>query len=169
MNTRPQRHAAREHGIMLIEMLVYIALFVVVVGCATMMFNHYWDNAESLRRNGDDIARALDVGERWRADVRGAAGAVELTVANGAEQCRIPAATGEVTYTFANGEIRRQAGAAAPDTLWLSNVKSSQMQSDARAGVAAWRWELELKSGRGDPRLHPLFTFECAAGSAAIP
>jgi hypothetical protein len=145
-----------------------MALFVVVVGCATRTFYDCWDNTTALRRNADDIARALDVGERWRADVRGARGAAELTATNGAEQFRVPALAGEVTYTFAKGEIRRQAGSTAPNTLWLSNVKSSQMQSDARGRVAAWRWELELKSARREPRLRPLFTFECAAGTATV-
>lgn len=165
MNTIPKRRAAREHGLTLIEMLVYIAVFVVVVGCATITFFDCWDNTKTLRRDADDIARALDIGERWRADVRGATGAVELTATSGAEKFRIPALAGEVTYTFANGEIRRQAGSTAPHTLWLSNVESSQMQSDARGSVAAWRWELELKSTRAERRVRPLFTFECATAT----
>jgi hypothetical protein len=81
---------------------------------------------------------------------------------------RVPARAGETTYTFANGEIRRQAGAAAPDKLWLGNVKSSRMQSEPRGRVVAWRWELELKTSRGKPQVRPLFTFECAAGAAII-
>jgi prepilin-type N-terminal cleavage/methylation domain-containing protein len=166
MNTRPQRRSAGEHGFTLIELLVYMAVFVVVVGCATKTFYDCWDNTKALRRNADEIARALDVGERWRADVREATGAARLKVTNGAEQFRIAGVAGEVTYTFANGEIRRQAGATAPNSLWLSNIKSSQMRSDARGHVSAWRWELELISGRRQPRLRPLFTFECAAPSA---
>ncbi|HUD83129.1 MAG TPA: prepilin-type N-terminal cleavage/methylation domain-containing protein [Candidatus Saccharimonadales bacterium] len=166
MNIHPKCSVVREHGFTLIEMLVYMAVFVVVVGCATGTFYDCWDNTKALRRNADDIARALDIGERWRADVRGATGAVQLTVTNGAEQFRVPALAGEVTYTFANGEIRRQAGSTAPNTLWLSNVKSSQMESDARGRVAAWRWELELQSARREARLRPLFTFECPAGAA---
>jgi Tfp pilus assembly protein FimT len=168
MNIRPTRPAARHPAFTLIEVLVYMALFVVVVGCATRTFFDCCDNAKHLRRNADDIARALDIGERWRADVRGATGPVQLTAGDGAEQFRIPALSGEVTYTFSNGEIRRQAGATVLSTLWLSNVKSSQMQSDMRGRVAAWRWELELKSVRGEPRMRPLFTFECATGTGTI-
>jgi Tfp pilus assembly protein FimT len=162
------RRAAREPGITLMEVLVYMALFVVVVGGATRTFYECWDGTKTLRRNADDVARALDLGERWRADVRGATGPLQVTATSGAGQCRIPAAAGEVIYTFADGEIRRQA-AAAPNTLWLSNVKSSQMQSEARGRAAAWRWELELKTARREARLRPLFTFECAAGAATIP
>jgi hypothetical protein len=164
MNILPKRRVARAPGFTLLEMLVYMAVFVVVVGCATMTFYDCWDGAKSLRRSADDVARALDIGERWRADVRAAAGPVQLA----AGQFRIPARAGDVIYTFANGEIRRQAGATAPNTLWLSNVESSQMQSDPRGRVAAWRWELELKPARRKARARPLFTFECAAGSATV-
>ncbi len=162
MNTRPNRRARRQQGISLIEMIVYMALFVVVVGCATKTFFDCMDNTRALRRSADDVARALEIGERWRADVRGAVGAVQLTVNDSMEQLRIPAPAGEVTYTFANGEVRRRASLTAPNTLWLSGVKSSQMQSDARGRVAAWRWELELKPARKEALVRPLFTFESA-------
>ena len=161
------RYAARARGYLLIEMMAYIALFVVVVGFAFKAFYDCWDNAKALRRNGDDIALVLNLGEQWRSEIRKAAGAVQLTDANGTEQLRIPSPAGGITYTFANGEIHRQANATAPDKLWLGNVKSSRMQSDARGPVTAWRWELELKSTRRDPSVRPLFTFECAAGTAA--
>jgi Tfp pilus assembly protein FimT len=167
MNIDRQRYITRAGGTTLIEVLVYMALFVVVVGFAVAAFFGCWDNTKKLRRDADDVARALDIGERWRADVRGATGAVELTAANGTEQFRIPAAAGDITYTSANGEIHRQAGSSGPETLWLANVKSSQMQSEARGSVAAWRWELELKSARREARTRPLFTFESAAGKGA--
>jgi hypothetical protein len=136
-----------------------MAVFLVVVGCATMTFYNCWDRTKTLRRNADDIARALDVGERWRADIREAKGPIQLTT--GQFQA------GEVIYTFANGEIRRRSEANGPDTLWLSNVKSSQIQPDARARTG-WRWELELKPTRREARLRPLFTFESVAGTAPV-
>jgi len=165
MNTRQKRRNAQCHGISLIEVLVYMAIFVLVVGFAVAACFECWDNTKALRRDADDVARALDIGERWRADVRGATGVVEMTAANGLEQLRIPAAAGDITYTCANGELRRQAGSSGPNTLWLSNVKSSEMQSGARGNIAAWRWELELKSARRDPQMRPLFTFEAAAST----
>jgi Tfp pilus assembly protein FimT len=166
---RRNPNPARQRGTTLLELLVYLVLFAVVVGAAVKTFSECWDNTKSLRRNADDLARALDIGERWRADVRAANGPIQTTILNGAEQLRIPAASGEIVYTFSRGELRRQAGATAPNTLWLSNVKSSRMESDLRGSVTAWRWELELKSARREPRLRPLFTFAGAAGTAATP
>jgi len=167
MNTHPTGCARRESAFTLLEMIVYMVLFVIVVGCATKTFYECWDNSKALRKSADDIARALEIGERWRADIRGATGAVKLTSTDGSEQVRIPEPAGEVIYTFANGELRRQAGSTAPGTLWLSGVKSSRMQSEARGSVAAWRWELELKSTRKQPLMRPLFSFETAAGATA--
>jgi hypothetical protein len=144
-------------------MIVYMALLTVVLGSALATFYDAWDNHRALDRNADDVARALDIGERWRGDIRAATGPVSVVVADGAVHCHIPASQGEVTYTIANGQVRRQAGAAAPPSLWLASVKSSQMDSEPRGGVTAWRWELELKTERRDARFRPLFTFESAA------
>jgi type II secretory pathway pseudopilin PulG len=152
-------------GWSLMELLVYMAIFVIVVGCATATFFKSWDYSKSLRANADDIARAIDVGERWRADVRSASSSI--LPASGGELLRIPCASGEVLYSFTNGEIRRAAGQNSPETIWLRNAKSSQMQSEMRGGIAVWRWELELKSEKGDTRVRPLFSFEAVAGNGA--
>jgi len=44
--------------------------------------------------------------------------------------------------------------------LLLSKVNSSQMQSDPRGLVAAWRWELQLNERRRETRLPLVFTVE---------
>lgn len=169
MNIPPTRPAARARGFTLIELLVYIALFAVVVGTAYMTFYECMSNSKALRRNADDIVRALSIGDQWRADIRAATGLIQLTNAPGAEQLRIPAAAGEIVYTLANGELRRRVGEAASNPVWLSNVKSSEMQSEWRGRVPVWRWELELKSVRKEARMRPLFTFESVAGTANLP
>jgi Tfp pilus assembly protein FimT len=170
MNISRHRPAASAPGFTLLEVLVYLAVLVVVVGCASMTCFECWHSSKSIRQSADDVARALDVGEHWRSDIRGATGPVRVTAAGPTEECRVPTAKGEVVYTFANGEIRRQTSPAAPNELWLSNVKSSQMQSDTRGHVLAWRWELELKPKRREAQLRPLFTFEaCMPGSEAHP
>ena len=93
-------------------------------------------------------------------------GPVQLTQADGGEQLLIPSAAGPIIYTFAKGELRRQTSFPAATNLLLSNIQSSQMQSNPRQRVTAWTWELELKPTRKDARVRPLFTFETVAGPA---
>jgi hypothetical protein len=166
MKTRPQRPATRRHGWFLIECLVYIAVLAVVVAVAMSGFYHCWDSSKAVRRDADDIIRVLHAGEQWRADVRAAKGAVQLSRADGVEKLLIPSAAGPVTYTFASGEVRRQTPSPAATNLLLSNLESSRMQSEPRQRVTAWTWELELKPTRKDARVRPLFTFETVAGPA---
>jgi len=151
-------------GFTIIECIAYIALLAVVLGFATSLFFQCWDDSKALRRDADDIVRVLHAGDQWRADLRAATGPVRLTDAEGAEKIRIPAAIGEIIYTFSKGELHRQTVADSVDRVWLSNVKSSRMQSDPRQDIDAWRWELELKTVKKTARWRPLFTFETVAG-----
>lgn len=162
---RSRPSCLRKDGFTLIECLVYIGLLAVVLGFAMQIFFHCWDDNKALRRNAEDIVRALRAGDQWRADVRAASGTVQLTAANGAEQLHIPSSSGDIIYTFSDGKIRRQTGSL--DEVWLPAVASSQMKADARQNVPAWKWELELKPSRKESRMHPLFTFEAVAGGVS--
>ena len=57
-------------GYSLIECLVYIAVLAVVLNLSFVAYYRYDQHTHSLRRNADDITRALRAGERWREDVR---------------------------------------------------------------------------------------------------
>ena len=149
-------------GIMLIECLVYIAVFTVVVGLGMATFYLYWDNSKALRYATDDITAALRTGERWRADVRSATGEITVETTSAGEYLRIPHGTNQVIYRFNAGEIRRQSTSTGFAEPMLTSVKMSQMVMDRRGPVNAWRWELELKPRRNETRLPLQFTFEAA-------
>jgi hypothetical protein len=149
-------------GIMLIECLVYIAVFTVIVGLGLATFYLCWDNSKALRYATDDITAALRTGERWRADIRSATGEITVETTAAGELLRIPHGTNEVLYRFNAGEIRRQSAPSGFAEPMLTAVKSSQMVMDRRGPVNAWRWELELKPRRPETRLPLLFTFEAA-------
>jgi Tfp pilus assembly protein PilE len=164
----PVRH---RQGVTLIECLLYIAVLGVLLNVAIIGFNRCWDNSKHLRRNAEDIVRALKAGEQWRADIRAATGAIQITELKATEQAVIPQHGGNVTYTvsYPLGEVRRQAGANGPATLVLSRLKSSLMQADPRALVTAWRWEVELVSIQKKPGITPLFTFEAVPTQPSAP
>ncbi len=158
-NILSRRHKA---GIMLIECMVYMVVFVMLLGVATGTFIICWDGFRALIGTTDDIGNALRAGERWRADVRGATGTIDVKTTPSGEVIKIPEGSTETLYIFSSGEIRRQAGLETLPRLILPEVKSSEMTSETRSGVTAWRWELQLPELRKGPHLPMLFTFEAA-------
>lgn len=153
---------ARISGYMMMECLVYIGLLFVVLGGGYAAMYHCIDNALVLRRNADDIAAALDAGERWRADVR-AAGQLELLENSSTNQVlRFHGERDEVTYRFSDNTLSRQVG-QGPWTRLLTDIKASSMTPELREAITAWRWELELQpraKGRVKASyVRPLFSF----------
>ena len=156
-------------GVTLLECLVYVSVVTVVLGIGMATFWRAWDANKAIRRDAEDIVRALHAGEQWRADLRAATGPVRPEDSEGAQRLRIPSAQGEIVYTLTNGELRRQARPGARETVVLTKVKSCRMQPDPRPHVTAWRWELELQTARRKARLRPLFTFEAVPGHSISP
>jgi hypothetical protein len=146
-------------GYSLIELFVYISILAVVLGLAFSALYRGRQNSLDLRRNADDIARTLDAGERWRADVRTAAAQPRI-VENG-NGLKITHPSDEVVYSFEHDIVWRKSGNGR--TAMLRGVKSSRMMADARHHITSLRWELELASPQRVVRVRPLFTFESVA------
>ena len=149
-------------GILLVECMVYLVVFVILVGGATAVFYFCWDHSAAVIYATDDISTALNAGERWRADVRSATGKITVESNSTGQVVRIPEGERQVLYRFNAAEIRRQDSPEKPFQLLLSRVKASQMETEMRGGVTAWRWELELAQHRKETHLPLLFTFEAA-------
>jgi hypothetical protein len=153
----PHQHCC---GITLIECLVYISALAVVFGLGLTAFYRSFENSAALRRNSDDIAQTLSVGERWRADIRAATQPPRFDSAQ--QTLHIPQPNGEVAYKFSEEKILRRATAGANWQVALASVQQSEMIRDPRAHATAWRWELELKTRRQPALVRPLFTFTAA-------
>ena len=132
-----------ERGFLLLECILYILLLAVVIDLSFMAYYRYDQHTRNLRRNADDIVRAMRVGERWRGDVRSAI-APPQPIENG---LMISQKSGEVAYVFVDGTVWRQTGVTR--VAVLKQVKASTMAADSRQRVNAWRWELELASPNG--------------------
>ena len=140
----------------LIECLAYIAVFFVVLGLALAAYYQMDEQSRGFTRNSADIVRAMQAGERWRADVRSATNAARLEID---QELRLIGRSGEVSYFFRAGTVWRQGTNDAHARPLLPNVKASAMQLDARTAARAWRWEIELQTKRTNVTLRPLFTF----------
>ncbi|MSU60156.1 MAG: hypothetical protein EXS35_18625 [Pedosphaera sp.] len=140
--------------------MVYSGVFVLLLGLAFFAFYRCAENMRSVRRNSDDITRAVQAGEVWRRDVREATAPVQYSAAE--QTLRIQRGGREVSYRFTDTQIFRRTGADAPWTVLLAKVQHSEMQTDRRAHVTAWRWDLELQTKQKNVRVKPVFTFVAA-------
>jgi hypothetical protein len=156
--SRPRRAA----GILLVQCVTYIAVFAILMGVAFGAFYLCWNHSKAMLYATDDIGAALRAGERWRADVRAATGKIAVESTASGETVRIPAAGREIIYRFASGEVRRKISTLENSQLLLQKVNTSQMRTEDRAGVTAWRWELVLNERRPETQLALMFTFEAA-------
>lgn len=153
------RFASRVAGVSLIECLTYIGILSIILGVGYAALYSAMENARGLRRNADDIAAALNVGELWRQDIRDATGAIRAEQLGTNQTLRIPQPSREVTYEFAEGRLRRQVERDGPWQILLPKVQNSMMSADRRERVAAWRWDLMLKPGSRKVLLKPVFSF----------
>jgi len=147
---------------MLIECLVYIAVFAILSSIGLAVFYFCWDHTKAVVFATEDVSSALRAGERWRADVRGATGKIIVETTPAGEVVRMPELGKEIIYHFESGELRREVSTLKNSQLLLPKVKTSQMQAETRGPVDAWRWELELTPRRQETRLPLVFTFEAA-------
>jgi len=170
VRTAPASRGTRGgRGWSLIECLVYIAALGVILAVAGAAAARVLDHVRHVRRVTGDIARALDAGERWRAEVRAATAPPRLVATGEVCALHLPGVGGEVVYFFDGSNVLRR---AAPDAAWqpfLPRVKASTFVADPRSHVTAWRWEVELQPGRGPTRVPPRFSFSAVPGTAARP
>jgi len=160
----------RQDAYFLIEVLVYIAVVVALLGAAYSAMYHGIDSSIALRRNADEITGALHAGELWRADVRSATSQPRLESTEAGQLLYLDGTRGAIAYRFTTNTVFRRLG----EGVWvrlLPRVRSSTMTSDPRQRVTAWRWELELQprqTGSVKPsRIRPLFTFTAVPGQAS--
>lgn len=171
MNATPvsaqRRATASRRGVTLIECLVYISVLSVVLAVAGVVYAQVLDHTRQVRRVAADITRALDAGERWRADVRAATAAPRLVEERTLQALHLPQRGLEVVYFFDGSNVVRRAGDDGAWQPFLSRVKATRFAADTRQHVTAWRWELELLPGPRPPRVPPLFTFTAAVRPSA--
>jgi Tfp pilus assembly protein PilE len=142
-------------GYLLLEVLVFMALMVVILGLAYAAYWRCADNSKRLQENAADILATMQAGERWRDDIRLA----QDTVLN-LDSVKMIQSSDIVEYRFDEQAIWRHSAQSGRTIQLLSKVKSSTMRPEPRRQVSAWRWEVELLSRKAPPYMRPLFTFE---------
>jgi hypothetical protein len=164
--------SAKADGYLLVEVLAYLGVLLVVLGVSYVVLYRCIDNCVVLRRNADDVSRALHAGERWRADVRLADRKVRFEETAEGPVLHLEGTLHQVEYRNAEGELYRRFDRGSWSRV-MDRLKTSVMQSDPRPGATAWRWELELqpeeKGSIKASRVRPLFTFLAVPPTASAP
>ena len=153
----------KEAGILLLECLVYMSILALLLGFAFTAFWHFQTQSIYLRRNVEDISRALHAGEQWRDDIHKSA-QVEVLQEEKSTIYRLAQPEHEILYSFAGGSVWRKELPEGQWIKWLQNVNSSEMRVEQGAFTSAWIWELELKTAQKTVRLKPLFSFVAVPG-----
>lgn len=161
MKINPAKPSRSRRGMMLIEVIAYMAMFFVITGLAYDALYRCWTASAEFRRNSEEAARALQAGEQWRADVRAATGPIEASSMHDGQTVRIPGAGGEIVYDW-RGERLSRSDARGRAEVVLSRIKSSRMADELKPFGAVWRWDLEL-TAKPKWRTRPLFSFAAVA------
>ena len=155
-------------GITLIETIVYIALFVFLLGCGTRYFNIVYYQHKAVASIAGYTTLAMDGAKHWRRDIANAKTAPRLIRNDQFDVIEIDqAAGGQISYRLNSSTLERHNGEE-----WIPIIRrvvSSVMIPDQREHVRAWRWELALETKSqyvGDPLR---FSFVAVAGYPLAP
>ena len=146
-------------GILLVECIVYMAVLSLVTGLSLAAYFRCETGSRQLRQNASDVGRIIEAGERWREDIRAASGRLELLESDG--ELRIPQPGGAVVYQYRDGVLARKSTQSSMLVL-LKNLRTSRMFAEQRGPVTTWRWEVELRGEKKEPKIRPLFSFQAA-------
>lgn len=130
-------------GISLVETLVYISCLSVLFGIVAVSCWKVKAYHDAINRRTDMVARLLDVGEKWRADIR-AADKIQTESDMGIHFTRDGR---KYSYLVKAGDLSHESEGLAD--LLLKNVNYSRMQQLERNGVSYWQWELGVSSAGG--------------------
>jgi hypothetical protein len=142
-----------EAGVSLIEALVYVALFAVLLTCATRFLTVVYHHNKATASAASYTVAALDAAKHWKRDIANAKGEPKLIRDDLFDVIRIDQANGnQVSYRVNGTRLERHNGKE-----WvpiIRRVASSIMLPDQREHVRAWRWELAMETKSrflGDP------------------
>jgi len=171
MMRRVQSHCGssrHRQGILLMECLAYMSLWLIVVGVALQFFYQAYTQSKHLVRNADDIVRVLKAGERWRTDVRSSSLAPrwEPRENEAGRDLVLGAASDWVAYRCTTTNVLRR---SAGEPRWkevFGGLQVGAFHRDERGSVVSWRWELELRPRVQKPGIRPRFTFQAVPSVA---
>ncbi len=141
--------------IALVEILVYMAIFIIVMALAFQCFHMFLKNSHDLRKASEDIIAISQIGDGWRDKVRNAdsikcEGSMFFLIRDGRETC----------YSYRDNAL--QFRGPEPDARWKilnDRIGACSFTNTAYDGFSAWEMDLELKVRNEKAKVKPLFSF----------
>lgn len=149
----PRRHG--ERGLMLLEMLVYIAVFAVILTLAWTSFARVFTVTTGFRRAGDRVAALTRGGERWREDMRRAV----VLETNGTSSLRLKLTGGEMVYAIEEGRLIRTDPTTGQKDVLAEGLAGAEFIREPAEGIAAWRLQARIQSRQKQERVLADFRF----------
>ena len=156
----------RVRGVSLLEMLVYMTCLLVLIYLISVAVGKLWTMEVTMRERANALVQIVNLGERWREDVRRSAVPPKALGTDGNSAGVMLERDGkQYSYRLEDGELRRTAGAETE--MLARHVVSSRMLREKREGQVYWRWELVVRLGRNATKTQA-FTFIAVPGKPGI-
>lgn len=154
---KDRHHPVKLCRFMLVEALVYMALFAIVTGMATHFFLDTMSTSRNLREAGEDILRVGRFGDLWRQDVRHGRFVLPSNGPSPGTLCRIKREDGAViTYRTIDDTLTRE---TSDNKLTVLKRVDSCALEKMQGSVDAWRLDIELQPRKHPADTRPLFSF----------
>ena len=162
----------KKYNFTLLELMIYLAAFLVVSSLAFSLFFSGFDRGKKIREAAEDINRVASFGDRWRCAIRKA----EEVKLDKERLVLYKSGKPFLYYELFNGGIWKSFESSKYWYLVLDGVKSCRFKSRKKSDFSVcsidnteiiessdneniWQVEIELKSRIKNGKIKPLFCF----------
>jgi hypothetical protein len=169
MKTQRTNRRRRKQGILIIQMIVYMAAASLIVTLSVVAF---WNAFTAVRNNietGERASLLLRAGELWRDDVRASAGRIQVESTEQGTRCRIADEKQAIVWTWNGDHFSRSVEGASKTNIWAHGLADARFIREERGAVVVWRLDAALKKVRKSERHAVAFTFRSVPARKEAP
>lgn len=169
MNLRTSHRRSCRRGLLLIQLIVYMACASLVVTLSVVAFWNAFTAVRAHMRTAENASLLLRAGELWREDIRASNGRISVETAGQGIQCRIAGPKEAVVWAWSGDQFIRSVEARFGTNVWARGLAGVQFVREERGAVVAWRLDAVMAGTRKSER-HPVaFTFRSVPTTKEAP
>jgi hypothetical protein len=169
MKTRLTNRSRRMQGILLIQLIVYMAATSLIVTLSVVAF---WNAFTAVRNNveaGERASLLLRAGELWRDDVRASDGRIQVEPTEQGTRCRIADQKRTIVWTWNGDQFSRLVEGSSKTNVWAHGMADARFIREERGAVVVWRLDAALAKVRQSERRPIAFTFRSVPARKEAP